>query len=48
MLSPWGLKELDTIERLNLTEVQVSQLCLTLCDLMEYTVHGILWARILE
>ena len=48
VLSPWGLKELDTIERLNLTEVQVSQLCLTLCDLMEYTVHGILWARILE
>ena len=25
-----------------------SQLCLTLCDPMEYTVHGILQARILE
>ena len=28
--------------------LQVTQSCLTLCDLMEYTVHGILWARILE
>ena len=26
----------------------VSQLCLTLCDPMNYTVHGILQARILE
>ena len=25
-----------------------SQLCLTLCDPMDYTVHGILQARILE
>ena len=48
MFSPRSPKELDRIERLNLTEVQVAQLCLTLCDLMEYTVHGILWARILE
>ena len=23
-------------------------LCLTLCDPMDYTVHGILWARIVE
>ena len=29
-------------------EVKVAQLCLTLCDPMDYTVHGILWARILE
>ena len=29
-------------------EVQVTQSCLTLCDLMDYTVHGILQARILE
>ena len=28
--------------------VKVIQSCLTLCDPMEYTVHGILWARILE
>ena len=30
------------------SEVKVSQSCLTLCDPMDYTVHGILQARILE
>ena len=29
-------------------EVKVAQSCLTLCDPMGYTVHGILQARILE
>ena len=29
-------------------KVKVSQLCLTLCDPIDYTVHGILQARILE
>ena len=29
-------------------KVQVTQLCPTLCDPMDYTVHGILQARILE
>ena len=29
-------------------EAQVTQSCLTLCDLMDYIVHGILQARILE
>ena len=28
-----------------LVKVKVTQLCLTLCDLMDYTVHGILQAR---
>ena len=28
--------------------VKVTQLCPTLCDLMDYTVHGILQARKLE
>ena len=28
--------------------VKVAQLCLTLCDPMDYPVHGILQARILE
>ena len=28
-------------------EVKVTQLCLTLCNPMDYTVHGILQARIL-
>ena len=29
-------------------EVKVDQSCLTLCDPMDYTVHGILPGRILE
>ena len=29
-------------------EVKVAQSCLTLCDAMDYTVHGILQARLLE
>ena len=32
----------------NCVKVKVTQLCLTLCDPMDYTVHGILQARILE
>ena len=31
-----------------LIKVKVTQLCLTLCDSMDYTVHGILQTRILE
>ena len=31
-----------------MTPVKVAQLCPTLCDHMDYTVHGILQARILE
>ena len=33
---------------LNNSEVKVIQLCATLCDSMDYTVHGILQAKILE
>ena len=29
-------------------KVKVAQLCPTLCDPMDYTVHGILQARIME
>ena len=29
-------------------KVKVAQLCLTLCNLVDYRVHGILQARILE
>ena len=32
----------------SLFPVKVTQLCLTLCDPMDYTVHRILQARILE
>ena len=28
--------------------MKITQLCLTLCNPMDYTVHGILQARILE
>ena len=31
-----------------LMKVKVAQLCLTLCDPIDYTVHGILQARILQ
>ena len=33
---------------LSKVKVKVTQLCPTLCDPMDYTVHGILHARILE
>ena len=33
---------------MNTLRVKVAQLCLTLHDPMDYTVHGILQARILE
>ena len=48
----WGRKESDTSEQLNWTDssmkVKVAQSCLTLFDPMNYTVNGILQARILE
>ena len=31
-----------------IVKVQLAWSCLTLCDLMDYTIHGILQARILE
>ena len=49
--SPWGHKESDMTERLNSNnsnqknrkvKVEVTQLCPTLCDPMDYTAHGIL------
>ena len=38
-------EDLDGIENV---KVKVDQSCLTLCDPMDYTVHGILQARTLE
>ena len=35
-------------KKTNLVKVKVAQSCPTLCDPMDYTVHGILQARILE
>ena len=34
--------------RSHCSEVKVAQPCLTLCDPMDYIVHGILQARLLE
>ena len=46
----WGPVNFTSTVYLTLkwSEVKVAQLCLTLCDPMDYTVHGILQARILE
>ena len=51
--SPWGRTESNTTERLSLSESEVAQSCLTLCDTVDCSlpgssVHGILQARILE
>ena len=43
-----SLKELRSLVLRHLREVKLIQLCLTLCDRMDYTVFGILQARILE
>ena len=37
-----------TVQVEGLSEVKVTQSCLTLCEPMDYTVHGILQARIHE
>ena len=42
---PWFLEKSSSTK---LVKVKVAQSCPTLCDPMDYTVHGILQARILE
>ena len=42
LLCPWYWKNENWVK------MKVTQLCLTLCDHMDYMVHGILQARILE
>ena len=37
-----------SVEFFGIVKVKVAQLCPTLCDLIDYTVCGILQARILE
>ena len=39
---------METLFLKNILIVKVTQSCLTLCNPMDYTVHGILQARILE
>ena len=41
-------KKKEEEESMNPMKVRVTLLCLTLCDPMDYTVYGILQARILE
>ena len=38
----------NSVQKVQMVKVKVAQLCLTLCDPMDYTVHRILQARILE
>ena len=44
--SPMG--PLNILTLVTKVQVKVAQLCLTICDPMDYTVHGILQVRILE
>ena len=43
----WEIR-IDIFKLLMKVKVKVAQSCLTLCDPIDYTVHGILQARILE
>ena len=43
----WGIQS-HQVSLATKKGVKVAQLCLILCDPMDYTVHGILQARILE
>ena len=45
---PVGTRGLMTLTPTYLVKGKVAQLCPTLCDPMDYTVHGILQARVLE
>ena len=53
IFSPWVwpsypmVRSISSIFQTGKIEVNVAQSCLTLCDHMDYTVHGILQARIL-
>ena len=38
----------NSVQKVQMVKVKVAQLCLTLCDPMDYTAHRILQARILE
>ena len=43
-----SMEETGMKDALGKVQVKVAQSCLTLCDPMDYIVHGILQARILE
>ena len=44
----WMAFELLEVSSICMEQVKVTQSCLSLCNPMDYTVHGILQARILE
>ena len=48
MTKVWGITCRTMQMYLTILKVKVTQLCLTLCDPVGNTVHGILQARILE
>ena len=48
MFKKRGLILIAKKKKKKLSEVKATQSCLTLCEPMDYTVHGILQARILE
>ena len=47
-LPPQKMIKITAYDCFRISEVKVSQLCLTLCDPIDYTVHGVFQARILE
>ena len=46
--SPLDCKEIKPVNPKGKVKEKVTQSCLTLCDPVDYTVHGILQARLLE
>ena len=48
MLKKFNIASFESLSNNVKVKVLVAQLCPTLCDPMDYTVHGILQARILE
>ena len=47
-LPPQKMIKIAVYDCFRTSEVKVAQLCLTLCDPINYTVHGVFQARILE
>ena len=43
-----GYPKMQYLYKTTVKKVKVAKSCPTLCDLMDYTVHGVLQARILE
>ena len=44
----YSMGPLNILTLVTKVQVKVDQLCLTICDPMDYTVHGILQVRIVE